>query len=121
MTYSFVKFSGVYPRGDAKIAINKSGLIRLSPGFCKAANIASFKYAVLFYDSNNKATAFKFTKLSEDGAFKITRDRNAGTISAKSFMNANNLMLRSNFGRYNWKKLTIPNIGEVFVIELGKK
>lgn len=121
MQYSFIKFAGNYPRGDTKIAINKSGLIRLSSGFCRTTNAARFKYAVLFYDSGNKAIAIKFTNIRETGILSVTKDKAAATLSAKLFMKANNLNLRSYFGRYDWEKLTIPSIGEVFVIELGKK
>lgn len=121
MQYNFIKFAGNYPRGDTKIAINKSGLIRLSSGFCRTTNATSFKYAVLFYDSTNKAIAVKFTNVREDGILRVTKDKAAATLSAKLFLKANNLYLRSYSGRYDWKKLTIPNIGEIFVIELSKK
>lgn len=118
--YYFVRFDGTYTRGDSKIAINRSGLIRLSPKFCKTANIASFNYIVLFYDDINKLIAFKLTNTKEEGTLKITRDRNAATISAKAFLKANNLLLRSIFRRYDWEKTTIPQIGQVFIIELSK-
>lgn len=119
--YKFLKFNGVYSRGDTKIGLNKSGLIRLSSGFCRATNITNFKYVVLFYDRDNRAIAFKFTNLREDGILRVTKDTTGATVSGKSFMVANNLELRSYFGRYDWEKQIIPNIGEVFIIELGKK
>lgn len=119
--YEFEKFDGTYSRGDTKISINKPGLIRLSSGFCRATNATNFKYAVLFYDRTNKAIAFKFTNVQEKGALKITKDRTGATISAKSFMRAKKLFLRSYFNRYDWKKQAIPDIGEVFIINLGKK
>lgn len=119
--YQFVKFEGSYSRGDTKIAINKSGLIRLSSGFCRTQNITNFKYVVLFYDITNKAIAFKFINLREKGMLKVTKDRTGATISATSFMRANNLSLKTYCRRYDWKKLTIPTIGEVFIIELDKK
>ncbi len=121
MDYNFVKYEGNYPRGDNKISIQKSGLVRLSSGFCRTTDAMSYKYAVLFFDSSKRAIAFKFTNERENGALKITKDRNAATVSAKSFINANNLNLRSYFGRYGWVKRNIPEIGEVFIIELGKK
>jgi len=121
MAYDFVKFLGNYPRGDNKISIQKSGLIRLSPGFCRETGIKSFRYVILFYDGSNRAIAFKFTNVNQAGALKVTKDRNSATISAKSFIKANNLDLRSFLGRYNWKKQEISGIGEVFIVELGKK
>lgn len=119
--YSFVKFDGVYSRGDTKIGLNKSGLIRLSSGFCRITNITKFKYVVLYYDNANKAIAFKFTNQREDGVLSVTKDTTGATVSAKSFMNANKLELRSYFGRYGWEKQTITSIGDVFIIELGRK
>jgi hypothetical protein len=121
MEYKFERFTGSVPRGDTKIAINKSGLIRLSSGFCRVANILNYKFAILFYDKTNNAIAIKFTHNKEPGFLKLTKDRSAATISGKSFLRVNSLLLRSNFGRFAWKKQTIPNIGEVFIIELNKK
>lgn len=119
--YSFTKFDGFFPRGDAKIAINKSGLIRLSRGFRVATNTTNFKYVILYYDSVNKAIALRFANTRESGALNVTKDRTSATVSAKTFMKANNLNLRSYFGRYDWKKQKIPDIGQVFIIELNKK
>lgn len=119
--YNFERFTGSVPRGDTKIGINKSGLIRLSSGFCRIANVLSYEFAVLFYDKTNNAIAIKLTNKKEPGILKLTRDNNAATISAKSFLSVNSLLLRSNFGRFSWKKQTITDIGEVFIIVLGKK
>lgn len=121
MEYKFERFTGSVPRGDTKIAINKSGLIRLSSGFCRVTNILKYEFVILFYDKTNKAIAIKFTNKKESGILKLTRDRNAATISAKSFMSTNSLLLRSNFGRFTWKKQSVSNIGEVFIVELNNK
>ena len=109
-TYSFKKFDGVYSRGDTKIGINKSGLIRLSSGFCRSTNVTNFKYCVLFYDSGNEAIAFKFINVRENGILKITRDTTGATVSGKSFFKANRLDLKTYSGRYDWEKQTIPYI-----------
>lgn len=121
ISYNFIKFNGVYPRGDSKIGFQKSGLIRLSSGFCRVTDIKKYKYVIMYFDDNNRAIALKFTDLKEDGRLKVTHDGTGATISATSFLKTNNLMLRSYFKRYDWKKLTLPEIGEVFVIELDKK
>lgn len=118
--YKFIKYTGNYTRGDTKIAINKSGLIRLSSGFCRLTNIKRFEYVVLYYDSVEKAIAFKFTNTQEDGAFKVTKDRTGATLSALSFLKTNKILLRSYFGRYEYKKQTVQNIGEVYIIDLNR-
>jgi len=119
--YKFIKFQGVYHRGDTRIGINKSGLVRLSSGFCRTTNVKYFKYAVLFYDETNKAIAFKFTNTLEDGALRITADDTAAAVSAKAFMSTNNLNLSDWAGRYDWDKLNIKGIGEVYIVEFGSK
>lgn len=121
MNWKFVKFEGNVPRGDTKIAINKSGLIRLSAGFCRVTNALDFKYAILFYDAANRAIALKLANTKEEGALRVVRDRVAGTISGKAFFNANKINLKNHFGRYEWEKIDIPNIGNVYIIELTKK
>ena len=120
-TYKFTKFNGVYPRGDTKIGFQKSGLIRLSSGFCRVTDVKKFKYVLIYFDNNNKAIALKFTDNREDGRLKVTHDGTGATISATSFLKANNLFLRNTFKRYDWKKITLPDIGEVYIIELRNK
>jgi hypothetical protein len=119
--YNFIKFQGNYYRGDERIGINKSGLIRLSSGFCRTTNAKSFKYVILFYDMSNKAIAFKFTNHPEDGALKVVQDDTAAAVSSKAFMKANKLNLSEWAGRYDWKPLNIKEIGNVYVINQGDK
>ena len=119
--YNFVKFQGVYHRGDQRIGVNKSGLIRLSAGFCRATNAKSFKYVLLFYDKNNQAIAFKFTNKLEDGVLRVTQDDTAAAVSAKAFMVMNKLNLNEWVGRFAWNKLNIEGVGEAFIIELSNK
>lgn len=69
--------------------------VRLSAGFCRLTNITRFNYTLLFYDSRNNAVAFKFINIRETGALKVTKDRNGATISARSFLKVNNIILRS--------------------------
>ncbi len=112
VNYNFVKFDGVYHRGDNNIAINKSGLIRLSSGFCREIGTLT-KYIVLFFDVKNNLIAFKLTNVQEKGALKISPDKDAGTVSAKSFFSANQLDLNKISGRFTWKKQTVVGLGEL--------
>jgi len=117
--WAFKKFDGRVPRGDTKIGINKSGLIRLSSGFCDLTGITKYKYCVLYYDSTHNAIALKFTNTREDGVSAVTPDLKAATLSAKSFFHANKLDLAVISGRYDPQKANILSIGEVFIIELS--
>lgn len=120
MSYNFIKYDGHVPRGDTKVGLNKSGLLRLSTGFCRATNIKFFKYAVLFFDDTNKAIAIKPTNSKKEAIFTITNDGTAATISIKSFLKANSIDFKK-AKRYDWKKQTLSNIGEVYIIDLDKK
>lgn len=119
MKYRFRKFEGKYFRGDEMIAINKSGLIRLSSGFCRTTNITRFTYIIMFYDPVNRAIALKFIKDAESGALKVTKDGTGATVAAKSFFLSNKLDLFKLARRYRWKNQIIPDIGEVYIIELS--
>jgi hypothetical protein len=116
--WAFKKFDGTVPRGDTKIGINKSGLIRLSAMFCRITMVTKFKYCLLYYDGGNRAVALKFTNSKEDGAVTVTKDLKSATLSAKSFFSTNKLDLLSIAGRYDWQKVNVPDIGGVFIIEL---
>lgn len=119
MKYDFIKFEGNYSRGDTKIGLNKSGLMRLSSGFCRVTNVKDFKYAVLFYDKQNNAIAFKPTNNLKDAVFSITKDRTGATISMKSFIIANNIDLGNRSKRYEWKKEVLSAFGEIYIIDLN--
>ncbi len=119
--YSFTKFDGIAPRGDDRIAINKTGLIRLSSGFCRKTKARSYKYAVLYFDKTKYAIGIKFSNNKESGVLTVTHDKSAATISAKSFLKVNGLSLRSYYRRYSWEKKTISAIGEIFIIDLKQK
>ena len=119
--WKFTKFTGKYTRGDTKIGINKSGLIRLSSGFCRLTASNDYKYCLMFYDKDNKAIALKFVNAREDGVMKVTRDTTGATVSAKTFFKANSLDLGTYSGRYEWDKQLLPTLGYVFIIELNQK
>lgn len=120
--YSFARFTGRQPGGSEKISIGKLGNIRFPAGFYRKADLKSFNYVILFYDSKLRAIAFKFIVQPELGSFKLTRERStAATISALSFLKTHNLHLRSFRDWYDLKKISDPDLGRIFVIELGKK
>ncbi len=120
-TYSFTKYDGVYFRSDSIIAVNKSGLIRLTAKFCRDTGITDYPYVLLFFDIGNNAIAFMFTDVRENGVLKVTKDKAGASISAKSFFGASKLNLEKWSGRYDWEKKVIKGIGEVYIIELKNR
>lgn len=119
-SYNFEKFDGTYHRGDDKIVITKSGLIRLSAGFCRVTNLIpnKYKYVVLFYDKVNRAIGMKFLHEHEIGALSLTRDKAAMVFAAKAFFLTYALDLLLISGRYSWKKELIIGHGEVYIVDV---
>ena len=120
--YNFIKFTpGQYHRGDTKIALQATGLLRLSAGFCRTTGATNFRYAILYFDSSKKAIGIKFTNATEVGTLRVTKDKNGASIYAKSFLMANGLDINNHTGRYDWKKEFIPDLGEIYILKLAKK
>ncbi|OGM14656.1 hypothetical protein A3D84_00190 [Candidatus Woesebacteria bacterium RIFCSPHIGHO2_02_FULL_42_20] len=82
---------------------------------------AAVNYAVFFYDPQKKVIAFRFVKQHEKGVFKLTKERSAATVSVLSFIKANKLNRKNFLGWYDREKVSIPEIGEVYVLQLDKK
>jgi len=121
--YNFTRFEGSGPSKDNRISINKSSEITLPSTFCYENKIYSYMFAVLFWDNEKKAVGLHFTnKKDEKGIYKVKRSSKGGgaRISAKSFIAKNKIDLSVYSGRYLWKKIDEPTIGQLFVFELNK-
>lgn len=123
MDYNLTKFIGVGSRsGDYFISFNKSGFM-ISAGFCSQENVKNFSKIVLYYDESKEAVGFQLTNEDNaEGAFKLVHGNNGTTasVSARSFVKANNLIDSKYFGRRTPKKITYDGIGEVFIVDLIK-
>lgn len=126
--YSFVKHTQVGKRFEERITITRSNHIGFPTQFYKDNDVANFKYTVLFYDKDNNAIGIKFTNEQEDGAISIARHNKGygGYISATSFFRANRINTKKFANRYEYKKVTLSDVGfdeagVLFVIELREK
>lgn len=120
MTYNFVKHFNTKDRGTS-ISIAKQGLLRLSAGFMRVANIKDKPFVILYWDKNSMTIALQFVENQKGGALRVTEDTSAATISIKSFMRFSELDLDQYIGKYNWEKTNIDNIGEVYIVKLTSK
>lgn len=122
--YNLKKFVGMGSRkGDYFISFNKSGFV-ISSDFCSKENVKNFSKVALYFDEEKKAVGFEFTNASNtEGAFALIHGNNGttGSISAISFIKANNLDSPEYFGRKIPKKIAYEGIGDVFIIDLIKQ
>lgn len=121
MQYKFKKFERDYTQGDAVISIASDNTIRFSAKFCKTTPIRESNYAILFFDEKNQAIGILPSKTKEKGFFTITKERFSASISASSFMKANNLDPKLYRGQYNWTQESVPQVGKLFVVNLKDK
>lgn len=122
--YEFKKFTGRNARFEDRITITKSNTIGFPSRFYEDNNIKNFKYVVFFWDSANKAIGIQFTNSEEEkDKFSILHSKQGygASIISRSFFRSNKIDPAIYAGRYNWKKQSIDNIGDLFIIELVNK
>lgn len=119
--YNLKKFLGMGSRkGDYFISYSKSGFM-ISSVFYSKENIKNFSRVILYFDEEKKAVGFEFTNENNtEGAFALIHGNNetTGSISARSFVKANNLDNPKYFGRKIPKKIAYEGVGDIFVIDL---
>lgn len=128
MDYDFKKYTQAGKRFETRMTITRTGHIGLPTQFYKDNGIASYKFAVIYYDKDKKTVGVKFTKEQEIGALLISRNRDGygGYISAKNFFSFNQINARKYAQRYEYKKIPLHQVGlegagSLFVIQLKEK
>ncbi len=126
--YNFIKHTDVGKRFEERITITRSNHIGFPTQFYKDNDVANFKYTVLFYDKTSNAIGVKFTNEQEAGAITIAGHNKGygGYISATSFFRANRINTKKFAGRYEYKKVTLSDVGfeeagVIFVLELQER
>lgn len=123
MQYNFKKHEDVHGRFEARISITGVHSFGFPSKFYEDNDLKNYKYVVLFWDADNKAIGIQFTNDEEEKS-KLTLVKSSkygASLSAKSFFTKNDIDPKKHKGRYEWKKVQIPNAGEAFVIELKEK
>ena len=124
MIYDFQKFEGKDVRLENRITITKSNSIGFPSFFYTKNKINSFKYVVLYWDKKNKAIGIYFNNNEQEkNKFTIIHSKSGygGSVVSRSFFKSYNLNPKKYYGRYQWKKIKLENVGTVFVIELKKQ
>jgi hypothetical protein len=124
MEYTFVKFEHTNQKNTDKITVTPRNAFGFPTKFFKDENIASYNYAVLFYDVNNKAVGIHFTNSTEEKhKFSIIKSKQGygGSIVATSFFMTYNIDSKLYRGKYNWEKKNQTGIGVIYIIVLKEK
>ena len=83
---SFEKFTKTGRGYTPKASIWMRGQIGFNQGAVEKLGIKKRKYAVLYYDKEDKRIGFQFTDDAESGATKIIKGKTGAFISAKAFL-----------------------------------
>lgn len=124
MQYNFQKFEGRNGRLENRITITKSNSIGFPSKFYADNKIKDFKYAVLYWDKENKVIGIRLTnEESETSKFTIMHSKigYGGSVVVRSFFRMYGIDPRVYHGRYGWEKNNVDGIGEIFVIKIGMK
>lgn len=124
MDYQFEKFEGRNHRLEDRITVTKSNSIGFPQKFYEDNGIKNKKYVVLYWDKANKAIGIHFVKDTEEKSkFSILHSKKGygGSVVVRSFFKSNNINLTDYAGRYEFKKVRVDGVGELYVIELKSK
>jgi hypothetical protein len=123
MEFNFVKFEGRNSKFENRITITGSYSIGFPRKFFTENSLDKYKFVILYWDAEKRAIGIQLTNNEEEKSkFAIASTKGYGaTVSAKSFFIKNAIDPKEHKGRYDWKKVDVPNVGEIFVIEIQKK
>lgn len=122
MDFNFKKFEGRNVKTETRITITKSYTIGFPTKFYEDNKISEYKYAVLYWDEERLTIGLQFTNDNEEKSkFWISRSKKyGGSIVAKSFFKANGIEPKEYTGKYEWEKVNVAPIGEVYAVTLRK-
>lgn len=121
MEFSFVKFEKTNQRFEDRITVTTSNSFGFPTKFFKDQNLSEYKYAVIYYDLNNKAVGINFNSNDEEKhKFSILKSKKGygGSIVATSFFKTYNIDPKIYHGKYNWEKKEQEGIGTIYIIIL---
>jgi len=121
MDYQFKKFEGRNNKSESRITITKSNSIGFPQKYYQDNNIKDYKYVVFYFDKNNFAIGIHFTNNEEEkNKFSIIHSKigYGGSVVARSFFKSCNIDSEIHHGRYEWKKESVEEIGDIYIVKL---
>jgi len=90
---SFRKFVETARSYRAKCSLRENGSIGLNGGAVSKFNLDKYDYAVLFFDKDRKLIGIQPTRNeNEEGAHKLNRGKTGAWISARRFLDYNEIV-----------------------------
>jgi hypothetical protein len=124
MDFNFQKFERTNSKYEDRITITKRKSFGFPTRFYNDNHIEEYKYAVLYFDKENKAIGINFTNSQEEKhKFTIIKSKKGfgGSIIATSFFKSYTIDSEKYYGRYKWEIKQYPNIEKLFVIVLKER
>ncbi len=118
---TFVKFEEANKSQEDRITVTGHSSFGFPTKFYNDNKIDEYKYVTLFFNAENNEVGFYFhSNEAEKHRFSILKSKQGfgGSIVASSFFKSKSLDSKIYRGRYEWRKDSIPEIGEIFVIKL---
>jgi hypothetical protein len=98
-----------------KASIWSSGQIGFNQGAVERFRLNNFKYAIFFYDSEEKKIGFQFTNdENEDGIVKLVKRAGGISFSARAFLDFNDI----NYSKTTRYDVSYDSENNLYVIEL---
>jgi hypothetical protein len=123
MEYNLKKFEGRNARLENRLTITKSFSVGFPQKFYQDNEIKTYKYVVLYWDSESKVIGINFTNNEQEKSkFSIIHSKigYGGSIATRSFLKTNKIDPNIHHGRYEWEKIKIDDTKEVFIVKLDK-
>lgn len=107
---------------DPKVTILETSAFLFNAAFVHKAGINKSTHLIAGYHPLKKTITFQFTRDDKaDGALTLGPGPGSSTVWSRSFFNYFFLDSKELAGHYEPKKVKIPKIGEVWVIDLNLK
>ncbi|MEK7194807.1 MAG: hypothetical protein AAB667_00925 [Patescibacteria group bacterium] len=106
-----------------QVTINKAGGFGISSGMHRRYDIDRYTGVKLYFDKDRNWIGIKMITEELDGMFTLKKRPNqkGAFFAAKSFLQAYSINPKEYFGRYEPVEVNEPNVGDLFVIDLGAK
>ncbi|MFA6253057.1 MAG: hypothetical protein WCV69_02205 [Patescibacteria group bacterium] len=116
------EFNSVGSKFSRKISITNAASFGFTTAFIAENGLSDPQFASLFYDKNQNVIGIQFGKeWKEKNSLKLSFNKiaNNASFGARSFFHAHQIKIEDIRGKYEYKKTSLPNIGEVYLIDLN--
>lgn len=119
--YNFIDFKQTSSRFSVVISLGKSNRFGFSSGLIKKYKLQDKEAALISYDKEKKAIAFRFFNEKSKGMVSFTHMKEGGAyINAKAFLSNFDIDAEKYSNRYEPKEVVVNN-ENIFIIELTTK